>query len=173
MIPRIARTACILGALVAPTWMTSVSHAKGKLPSIAGIVVKANQRFREFDSLIAALGKANLVNTLDKDGPFTVFAPTDRAFKQLEKELNVELGDIDVNTLTAVLKTHVASGAVFRPERRGELVTLNGQELRFIRSGRFRLTIKDPNNRTSHVIIRSVPACNGVVYVIDTVLLPK
>lgn len=162
----------LLGITLASS--VTISRADAQLPgrrclSIAETVVKANERFGTFDTLLSALTTADLVGTLDQGGPFTVFAPTDRAFAKLEVELGIPVGSIPLDVVSNVLLTHVSEGFNFR--LRGGVTTLNGQMIKVKKRGPF-LVLEDPNGRESRVLIRSIPACNGVIYVIDTVLLP-
>lgn len=104
--------------------------------------------------------------------PFTVFAPTNDAFVALLAELGASgLNDIDGPVLTAALNTHVIAGANVRAEDlvNGTVSTL-GDDL-VIDAGN--ATITDPNGRVSNIIVVNVQAANGVVHVINKVLLPQ
>lgn len=126
-----------------------------------------------FDILIAALLNADpaVIQTLDSRGQYTVFAPTDDAFVALLAELNVSANDLLSNQalLTTVLLYHVApgnrdSGDVISSDR---IRTLQGGFL-FQDGG----VLTDANGRTSNIILTDFFADNGVVHVIDTVVLP-
>ena len=133
----------------------------------------------EFTSLVAALtrttteGEVNLIDVLTGDGPFTVFAPTDAAFAQLLVDNEWEsLDDIDINTLVQVLKYHVVPGKLYdidlgaRVDATNQVTTVQGQTLTFDLS---ELTINDVVN----IGTTNVEASNGVIHVIDKVLLPE
>ena len=106
--------------------------------------------------------------------PFTVFAPTNDAFAALLTELNASsLADIDTETLTATLNTHVVGGANVTSDMLSDGMTINtlGADLTANVSGGATLT--DPNGRVSNITAVNVQASNGVIHVIDTVVLPQ
>ncbi|MGM0532400.1 MAG: fasciclin domain-containing protein, partial [Bacteroidota bacterium] len=130
-----------------------------------------------FSILVAALTREDLtidfVSALTGEGPFTVFAPTNAAFAALLDELGASsLGDIDTETLEAVLQMHVLAGNVMSADLSEGLAaeTLLGQELTFSLEGGATLT--DPNGRVSNITAVDIEAQNGVVHVIDEVVLP-
>jgi len=122
----------------------------------------------QFKTLAAALQAAGLVDALSGEGPFTVFAPTDEAFAKLPPG-TVEALLKDKAKLTKVLTYHVVSGNVPATEvvKLTSATTLSG--------GTVKLSVMDGkvmvNN--AHVIQADVKASNGVIHVVDTVLLPK
>lgn len=120
-----------------------------------------------FNTLVTALKEAGLVETLKGKGPFTVFAPTDEAFAKIPKDqLNALLAD--KAKLTAVLTYHVVPAkAVAADVKSGPLKTVEGQELTVDVSS-MGVTV---NN--AKVIKTDIMATNGVIHVIDTVLMPK
>jgi transforming growth factor-beta-induced protein len=125
-------------------------------------------------TLEAAVVAAGLVETLQGDGPFTVFAPTDAAFGALLSELGVSsLDDIDAATLEAVLKMHVIEGKVMSSDLSEGLMatTLLGENVTFSLETGAKVT--DPNGRSSNITAVDIEAQNGVVHVIDKVILPK
>jgi uncharacterized surface protein with fasciclin (FAS1) repeats len=120
-----------------------------------------------FTTLAAALEAADLIETLKGEGPFTVFAPTDDAFAKLP-EGTVEALLADIPTLTDILLYHVVAGEVLA-EQVVELnyaETVNGQDV-LIKVSDAGVFIND-----AQVIITDIPAYNGVIHVIDTVILP-
>lgn len=131
----------------------------------------------DFSILVAALTRDDLtidfVGALSGEGPFTVFAPTNDAFVALLDELGVSsLDDIATETLEAVLQMHVVAGAVKSTDLSEGLAasTLLGQEITFsLEDG---AAITDPNGRTSNITAVDIEAQNGVVHVIDRVILP-
>ena len=131
-----------------------------------------------FETLTAALTRNGLptdfVNVLSGDGPFTVFAPTNEAFTDLLTELNASgLGDIDAATLDAVLKYHVVAGAnVLSTSLTDDMMveTLANADFRIdLDNG---AEIIDANDRVSDIIVTDVQASNGIVHVINKVILP-
>ena len=124
----------------------------------------------DFKTLAAALTTAGLVDTLKGAGPFTVFAPTDAAFAKLpagtvEKLLKPENKD----QLTEVLTYHVVSGKVMAADvvKMSDAKTVNGASLKIAVNGD-----KAVINDAANVIKTDIGASNGVIHVIDTVLLP-
>jgi len=122
----------------------------------------------QFKTLAAALGAAGLVETLKGAGPFTVFAPTDAAFAKLPAG-TVEALLADIPALTNILLYHVAGGDLSVKEllKQGEVKTVQGTNVSVRKSGG-NLIINE-----SLVISKPVAASNGVIYIIDSVLLPQ
>lgn len=129
-----------------------------------------------FSTLVAALTRSDLtfdyVTTLQSDGPFTVFAPTNTAFGDLLTELGAgSLADIDEPTLKATLDHHAVAGANVRS---GDLMdnmtvgTIGGNITANVTGG---ATLTDANNRVSNIIAVDVQAVNGVIHAIDKVIL--
>jgi uncharacterized surface protein with fasciclin (FAS1) repeats len=119
-----------------------------------------------FNTLAAALGAAGLVDTLKGAGPFTVFAPTDEAFAKIPKaDLDALLKD--KAKLTSVLTYHVVAGKVMAADvKAGKVKTVQGSELTVTTSYGVKVDM-------SKVIKTDIVADNGVIHVIDTVLMPK
>lgn len=126
----------------------------------------------EFSILVQAVIKAGLADVLATGGPFTVFAPTNDAFIALLSELDANsLDDIPVDLLTNVLLYHVVEGRVFSSDLvSGSITTLNGEFQLDVNS----LTITDANGRVAGLVadLLNVQASNGVIHVIDRVILP-
>ena len=120
-----------------------------------------------FETLVAAVTAAGLVETLSGEGPFTVFAPTDDAFAALP-EGTVEALLNDIPTLTGILTYHVVSGAVMSGDLSDGMMaeTVNGQSVTIGVDGG--VTVDGAN-----VIIADIEASNGVIHVIDAVILPN
>jgi len=125
-----------------------------------------------FKTLVAATQAAGLVETLNTKGPFTVFAPTDDAFAKLPKG-TVEGLLKDIPKLTAILKYHVVSGKVLAADaaKLKSAKTLQGQELK-IDAAKWHLH-KNIKINDANVVKADVLADNGVIHVVDKVLLPK
>ena len=119
-----------------------------------------------FKTLAAALQAAGLVDTLKGKGPFTVFAPTDAAFAKIPKAtLDALLAD--KAKLTAVLTYHVVAGKVMAADvKPGSVRTVQGTDLMVSTMGGVKVN-------GSNVITTDIVADNGVIHVIDSVLLPK
>ena len=133
------------------------------VPSVVDIAVDDGR----FTTLVAALGAADLVETLSGPGPFTVFAPTDDAFNALP-EGTVEGLLEDIPALTDVLTYHVVSGSVLAETVVGldSATTLQGADVNISVMG------SDVMLNDSKVIITDIVSSNGVVHVIDKVLMP-
>ena len=119
-----------------------------------------------FKTLATALGAAGLVDTLKGKGPFTVFAPTDEAFAKIPKaDLDALLKD--KAKLTAVLTYHVVAGKVMAADvKAGKVKTVQGSELTVSTS----MGVSVDNAK---VVKTDIVADNGVIHVIDTVIMPK
>ena len=144
---------------------TAGHHGKAK-KDIVDTAVAAGQ----FETLAAALGAADLVDTLKGDGPFTVFAPTDEAFAKLpagtvENLLKPENRD----QLIAILTYHVVPGAVRAADvvKLDEAATVNGQSVAI------QVADNGVQINNANVIATDIEASNGVIHVIDTVILPS
>lgn len=121
-----------------------------------------------FTTLATALEEADLVETLKGEGPFTVFAPTDEAFAKLPEGTVDELLQ-NPEQLEQVLLYHVVSGEVNSTQalELGSAETINGQSVSITTNG------TDVHINDASVISPDVQASNGIIHVIDTVLLPQ
>jgi uncharacterized surface protein with fasciclin (FAS1) repeats len=127
----------------------------------------------KFTVLAEALTKADLVTTLKGTGPFTVFAPTDDAFAAALKSLNVTKDQLfaDKAKLSSILTYHVVAGKV----PASEVVKLDGKTAKTVNGATVAITIKGSDvylNGDTKVVQADVAASNGVIHVIDKVLLP-
>lgn len=124
----------------------------------------------QFNTLAAALEAADLITTLKGDGPFTVFAPTDEAFAKLPEGTVASLLEPENrDQLVAILTYHVVAGEVMAKDvvKLSEATTVNGADVAIkVMDGKVHI-----NNAT--VIAADVTSSNGVIHVIDTVLLPQ
>jgi uncharacterized surface protein with fasciclin (FAS1) repeats len=119
-----------------------------------------------FKTLATALGAAGLVETLKGKGPFTVFAPTDEAFAKIPKA-DLEALLKDKAKLTAVLTYHVVSGNVMAADvTAGKVKTVQGSDITVTTKGGVMVN-------KAKVIKTDIVADNGVIHVIDTVIMPK
>jgi len=123
-----------------------------------------------FKTLAAALGAAGLVDTMKGDGPFTVFAPTDEAFAKLPKgTVETLLKPENKGKLRAILTYHVVSGKVMSKTA----LTLN--KATALNKKDITLAVKEKSltlNRSAKVVKADIECSNGVIHVIDTVILP-
>lgn len=123
----------------------------------------------QFNTLIAAVKAAGLVETLQGPGPFTVFAPTDAAFAKLPKGA-IEALLNDKEKLTAILTYHVVSGKVMA----ADIIKTGGAEPATVNGAPVRITIRDGKVYVdgAQVITADIQASNGVIHVIDAVIMP-
>ena len=133
------------------------------MPTIVDVAVQAGS----FNTLVQAVQAAGLVETLSGEGPFTVFAPTDEAFAQIPQEtLQAVLADKE--KLTAILTYHVVPGKLMAADvvRSTQLQTVQGQSITVSTEGGVRVD-------NANVIQTDIEADNGVIHVIDKVIMPK
>ena len=137
---------------------------------------------KDHTTLVAAVKAAGLVSTLEGAGPFTVFAPTNAAFAKLPAgTVDTLLKPENKATLTKVLTYHVVPGrmtavslmkAVKDGEGQAHLKTVAGGDLIVKQAGPGKLTVTDSKGDVANVTIADVLQSNGVIHVIDTVMLP-
>lgn len=144
--------------------MEAPATTKTSSSDIVDIAINAGS----FDTLVAAVKAAGLVETLKGNGPFTVFAPTDEAFAKIPKaKLDALLADKEA--LTAVLTYHVVPGKIMSSdllkERLTSATTVQGQAIDIDA----RASVKVNN---ANVVNADIVGSNGVIHVIDTVILP-
>ena len=142
------------------------SYKSEKSADIVDVAVSAGQ----FETLAAALEAADLVDTLKGDGPFTVFAPTDAAFAKLPKgTVETLLKPENRDQLTAILTYHVVPGKVYAADvvKLDSATTVNGADVMI------RTSEKGVNVNDARVIKTDIGASNGVIHIIDTVILPR
>jgi uncharacterized surface protein with fasciclin (FAS1) repeats len=166
----VSRLAAIAGVLAAsPVAVASADDCGESMsaysPARQNIVETAVQA-GTFNTLVTAVKEAGLVDALSGDGPLTVFAPTDEAFAKLgEDTIKAVLADKEL--LTKILTYHVVSGRVTS----GDVVklqtapTLQGQDVRISTMGGVRIN-------DSMVVTADIETTNGIIHVIDAVLLP-
>ncbi|MDH3620784.1 MAG: fasciclin domain-containing protein [Gammaproteobacteria bacterium] len=150
--------------------MASTANAGDYKKAASKDIVDTAVAAGQFETLAAALGAADLVGTLKGDGPFTVFAPTDAAFAKLpEGTVESLLKPENRDQLVAVLTYHVVAGEVKAADvvKLSEAKTVNGQSVS-IEVGDNGVRIDNAN-----VIATDIGASNGVIHVIDTVILPS
>lgn len=179
-----------IGLLTAAVlFFTGLTHAQEKTVMVGGApmlpsrnIIENAVNSKDHSTLVAAVKAAGLVETLQGDGPFTVFAPTNEAFDKLPKgtvetllkpenkpmltsilTYHVIAGKIDSNTLMDWIKN---SGGTYTAK------TLQGGELKFSMMGKM-IMLTDEKGNMAHVTIKDVYQKNGVIHVIDNVVMPK
>ena len=161
----VSSSAADAGQKCAKTAVTAVAHKEEAKVDIVDTAVKAGS----FKTLAAALEAAGLVDTLKGKGPFTVFAPTDEAFAKLPAgTVETLLKPENKDKLVAILTYHVVAGNVKAADvvKLESAKTVQGQTVTIDATGGVKI-----NN--AKVVKADVECGNGVIHVIDTVLLPK
>ena len=152
-------------ALTAATAIAGAAQADNHTMDIVDTAVASD----DFETLVAAVQAAGLVETLKGEGPFTVFAPTDEAFAALpEGTVETLLQPENRDQLTAILTYHVVPAAVPSSDLAGQTVsvtTVNGARLTV--DGRDGVMVNDAT-----VVTPDIEASNGIIHVVDTVILP-
>jgi uncharacterized surface protein with fasciclin (FAS1) repeats len=165
-----AASVLLLSACGADDSTTDTTVAAGddtEMSTEVGNIVAVAQGNEDFSTLVAAITAAGLGDALSGAGPFTVFAPTNAAFEALpagllEKLLLPENKDV----LTKILTYHVVSAKVMAADvTAGDVTTLEGSAFAVTTEGGVKVN-------TSNVTATDVPASNGVIHVIDAVLVP-
>jgi len=156
--------ATAMALVIVPAFAQESTEESMEMGDIVTVAVEAG----DFEILATALDAAGLVATLQGEGPFTVFAPTDEAFAALpEGTLETLLEEENVDQLTAILTYHVVPGMVTSEDiEPGDVETVEGSTLT--------IAVEDGSVMVNDatVVTADVKASNGVFDVIDTVLLP-
>lgn len=150
-----------VAALSSATFAFADGHSK----DIVDTAVDAGS----FTTLVAAVQAAGLVETLKGEGPFTVFAPTDEAFADLpEGTVETLLKPENKDQLAAILTYHVVPGKVMSSDLSNDMMvtTVNGSDVKITTEGG--VTVNGSNVTTA-----DITSSNGVIHVIDAVILPK
>ena len=148
----------------------------------AQTVVDAAVSNKDFSTLVTALKAADLVGALSGDGPFTVFAPNNDAFAKIDSEALADLlKPENVKVLSNILTYHVVSGKLMASDitkalkngyGKTKLTALNGQKF-VARSKGDKIFLRDKDGNMSEVIATDVTGTNGVIHVIDSVIMPE
>jgi uncharacterized surface protein with fasciclin (FAS1) repeats len=135
--------------------------------TVVDAAIAVNESTGEFSTLIAALVAADLVDTLSGTGPFTVFAPTDAAFAELNLNAS-NIGSVPVETLTAILLYHVA------PARRDAASVTSATSITMVSGGSADISVTSAGAfiNDAQIVQTDVVASNGIIHVIDAVLMP-
>jgi transforming growth factor-beta-induced protein len=160
----------VIDRVVLPT----MKQGSGIENSIVDVAMAANDETGEFSILIAALEAANpsLLRKLDSQGEYTVFAPTDAAFIALLEELGVTADQLlsDRALVTRVLRYHILRGSFDSAE------VLASERLRTLQGGWLFQSggvLTDANGRTANIVTTDIQVSNGIIHVIDGVVLPN
>ena len=160
------RIKTLMAAATAALALASTATNAGK-----GDIVDIAANAGSFNTLVAAVQAAGLVDTLKSDGPFTVFAPTDEAFAKLpEGTVETLLKPENKDKLVAILTYHVVPGRIAASDARGKeiaLATVQGSTVDIDGTG------KGVRVDGANVVTADIDASNGIIHVIDTVILPQ
>ena len=159
-----------------------LSVAFPKSVTAQGTIVDVAVNNKDFSTLVTALKAADLVGALQGDGPFTVFAPTNDAFAKLDSNtLSSLLEKENQKALANILTYHVVSGklaasdvvaALEKGNGSVDLTALNGQVINVMQKDG-KIWLKDSNGNYSEIVATDVMGSNGVIHVINTVVMPK
>ena len=144
---------------------------KMQMPEATQDIVEIASGNKQFDTLVTALKAAGLVDPLKGEGPFTVFAPTNDAFNKLPKGTVEELLKPENNDkLVDILTYHVYPGKVLA----ADAIKLNGQEIKMLNGKPAKIEVKNGSVYIdgAKVTTTDIMAKNGVIHVIDTVMMP-
>ena len=186
--PLLAPLAALLafGGVAAQAAPSMMSHGHSKMVGGAAMlptknIVENASHSKDHTTLVAAVKAAGLVDTLEGAGPFTVFAPTNEAFAKLPKgTIPTLLKPANKATLVKVLTYHVVAGSypaarleglIHSGHGKAMLKTVEGGELTFSNVGK-RVRITDEKGGKAYVTIADVIQSNGVIHVINAVLMP-
>ena len=170
------------GATALPSFAKEPTKMVGGAPMYPSKNIVENAiHSKDHTTLVAAVKAAGLVSTLESKGPFTVFAPTNEAFKKLPAgTVDTLLKPENKDKLKSILTYHVVPGRITAKELmekvkagngKAELKTVEGEPLTFeMKDGH--LWVMDVKGDTAEVTIANVMQSNGVIHVINTVLLP-
>lgn len=161
---------------------TATADQMANAEAEAGTVVEVAQDDETFSTLVSAVTAAGLGETLSGDGPFTVFAPTNDAFAKIPEATLTELTTNDTETLGNILTYHVVEGHVDAATLTQAITDAgdDGYTITTVNGGTLTATVVDGNvvltdaaGGTATVTATDVAASNGVIHVIDTVLMPQ
>lgn len=155
----------VLSAVAALVFAAGSARAADE-KTIAGIVAGS----KDHTILLALVKEAGLAETLSGKGEWTVFAPTDAAFKKIDKETLAKVKG-DKELLKKILLAHAVKGTWVA----SEVVKLDGKEVETLQGTKFKITVDGKTVKVgdAKVVAADLKASNGVVHVIDTVLMPK
>jgi uncharacterized surface protein with fasciclin (FAS1) repeats len=166
------------GLFMSAVMLTSAATVSAQSKDVVDIAIGSPAH----TTLVAAVKAADLVSTLKSAGPFTVFAPTNDAFGKLPAgTVETLLKPENKSKLASILTYHVVAGnlmaadvvaAIKKGNGKAEVTTVNGQKLTITLMGD-KVMLTDANGNSAHVVAADLKGSNGVVHVIDSVVLPK
>jgi len=152
--------------------LTTMAPATTMMAEQPGTIVDVAAAAGTFNTLVASVQAAGLVETLSGEGPFTVFAPSDEAFAAALDSLGLTADELlaDTETLTSILTYHVVAGEV--PS--SQVVTMDGRSVPTLNGADITISVDGDTVKVNDATVTAVdiPASNGVIHVIDSVLLP-
>ncbi len=177
-------------AMLCTVNLTAQSKMTGKTVTVGGEAMYPKKNIVEnavnsadHTTLVAAVKAAGLVETLQGAGPFTVFAPVNNAFEDLpEGTVETLLKPENKKTLTTVLTYHVVAGnydydaiaaAIKKGKGKATLKTVSGGTLTAMMNGARNIAVADESGNVANISTYDVTQSNGVIHVVDQVLLPK
>lgn len=178
----------ILGLFILSAALSTNTFAQTKMVGGAAMyptknIVENAMNSKDHTTLVAAVKAAGLVPTLESKGPFTVFAPTNEAFDALPAgTVETLLKPENKEKLTSILTYHVVPGKLSSMELwkmakahngKATLKTAEGENLYITTKGKKIMVVTDENGGTAEITIADVNQSNGVIHVINKVLLPK
>ncbi|MCP4275074.1 MAG: fasciclin domain-containing protein [Gammaproteobacteria bacterium] len=169
-----SKALALITALLLVSFSMTV-NAGGHKSADPGDIVEVAAGAGSFNTLVAAVQAAGLVDALKGDGPLTVFAPTDDAFAALpDGTLDSLLKPENKEQLKAILLYHVVSGKVMYADIKGTVnaETLEGSTIEIVSNGAWSKANKKVTVNGANIVKPDVAASNGVIHVIDAVLLP-
>lgn len=187
ILSKIAIVACVTLLTTQGAFAQSMSSEKTVMVGGAAMypsknIIENAVNSKDHTTLVAAVKAADLVETLKGSGPFTVFAPTNAAFDKLPKgTVETLLKPENKSMLSGILTYHVVSGKhdskelmsmIEKGGGKAVLTTVNGGKLTASMKGG-KLVLTDEKGGTSTVTIKDVYQSNGVIHVVDTVVMPK
>ncbi|GAB3642726.1 fasciclin domain-containing protein [Spirosoma arcticum] len=182
------KTFKLIFSMISLLAMSQVSFAQEKTVTVGGAAMYPSKNIienavnsKDHTTLVAAVKAAGLVETLSGPGPFTVFAPTDKAFAKLPAgTVETLVKPESKDALTGILTYHVVSGKMSAADLmkaikdgggKATLTTVAGGTLTAMQKGK-KIMLTDAKGGTSTVTIADVNQSNGVIHVIDTVVMP-
>ena len=174
--------AIAIGATALTSSLAITAYANEKTVMVGGApmypsknIVENAVHSKDHTTLVAAVKAAGLVPTLESKGPFTVFAPTNAAFGKLPAgTVDTLVKPENKETLTKILTYHVVAGRLEASDLTDGKVlkTVEGEQIT-VKNADGKISLTDEKGGTSNVTIADVNQSNGVIHVVDTVLMPK
>ncbi len=168
---RIALRKIAAGCVAMAAVLTAPAFAEDAAPKTGKNIVETAVAAGSFDTLVKLVKAADLAETLSGPGPFTVFAPTDAAFAKVDpKTVESLLEPANKAKLAAVLKYHVVAGKVTAQDA----MKLDGKSAKTVEGSEIKITVVDGKVKINDATVAKadIAATNGIIHVIDAVILP-